>query len=119
MTDRYLCGLWSKAVRILKGDVCVNCGAPAHSVHHILKRRYIVTRYDVKNGLPLCAVCHRIADRNSEFALSLLDAEDREYLKQMGMYTLKDWLMRTGQSRDEFLAGEADELKSIIRGVRE
>ena len=116
MTDRYLQGQWSKGVRATKGEICLHCGNPAHSCHHIIKRRYMVLRYDMKNGIPLCSTCHRVADRNTGFALGLIDVEDAEYLNQMGMHTLKDWLMLTHQTRDEFLKGCADELKAAING---
>ena len=118
MTDRYLMTLWSKAVRAQKGIMCRNpeCMNPAHGTHHIIKRRYRVLRYDARNGLPLCLVCHPIADRNSAWALSLITEEDREYLEEMGMWNLQDWLATSKQTRDEFLKQEADELKAIIKG---
>ena len=120
MTDRYLMTLWSKAVRVLKGEVCNACkSAMAQGTHHIIKRRYRVLRYDVKNGIPLCAHCHPIADRNSAWALSLIPEEDREYLEEMGMWNLQAWLVTSEQSRAEFLEQEADELKAIIAGGRE
>jgi len=118
MNDRYLCKLWSDACRKINGDMCANpmCGKPAHSVHHVIKRRYLVTRYDPQNGLPLCANCHRIADRNSEFAMRMLPDGSREYLADMGMYTLKDWLAIVQQSRAEFDKQCAQELREIING---
>jgi hypothetical protein len=116
MTDSTLNKLWSRAVRAMRGNYCLSCGAPAHSCHHIIKRRYIVTKYDATNGIPLCQECHRIADRNSEFALQLVSDSDRLYLKEMGMYTLKDWLMKEGQTRDEFMEIEGEALKLIIQG---
>ena len=118
MTDRYLMHLWSKAVRAEKGEYCRNpeCGNLGHSTHHIVKRRYRVLRYDVKNGLPLCAMCHPIADRNVAWALSLIPAGDREYLTEMGIYTLPEWLSLNHITRDEFLEQEAAELKRIIAG---
>ena len=116
MTDKYLCTLWSKAVRAEKGEFCMNplCGKLAHSTHHIIKRRYMTTRYDTRNGLPLCADCHRIADRNAEFAMRMISDDDREHLADMGMYTLKDWLLITQQTREEFMKFCADDLKEKI-----
>lgn len=120
MTDRWLMDLWSRAVRAIKGDQCFNpeCSRPAHSIHHIIKRRYRVLRCDVKNGIPLCVVCHPKADRNAAFVLDMISEGDRAYLADMGVHTLKDWLTKTCQTREEFLQGEADELKDIIRGAR-
>lgn len=119
-SDSYLNQLWTKAVAAEKGTMCCNpeCANPAGATHHIIKRRYKVLKYDAKNGLPLCAVCHPVADRNSAWALSLVSEEDREYLAEMGKWTLDDWLQHTGQTRDEFLTGEANELKRIIGGGR-
>ena len=116
MTDRYLDGLWSKAVRAIKGECCANpmCGKQASGVHHIIKRRYKVTRWDVKNGIPLCPTCHPIADRNTGFALSLITGEDADYLNVQGMHTLKDWLAISQQTREEFMKGCAVELKELI-----
>ena len=116
MTERYLDHLWSQAVRAQKGERCANCGNPAGGVHHLIKRRYKVLRWDLRNGVPLCAVCHPIADRNSAWALLLVDREDREYLAQVGMYNLQDWLQIHKLTRDEFLRGEADDLKRVIKG---
>ena len=120
MTDRYMQILWSKAVRAVWGEECANpeCSNPAHSCHHVIKRRHTVTRYDAQNGLPLCIVCHPIADRNTAFAMQLLPEGSREYLSDLGMYTLKDWLKHTKQTRDEFMLLCADELKDIIREGR-
>ena len=117
MTDRYLMQLWSRAVRAQKGSYCNNpeCRRPASGTHHIIKRRYRVLRYDVRNGLPLCSACHPMADRNSAWALSLISEDDREYLAEMGRYTLPEWLQFTGETRAEFLESEAAELKRIIR----
>ena len=118
MTDRWLMKLWSEAVRVQKGDACYNleCRKPAHSVHHIVKRRYRTLRYDAKNGVPLCAACHPIADRNTAFVLAMISDEDAEYLESMGRHTFKEWLVVSGQSQREFLTGEANELKEIRKG---
>jgi len=117
VTDRYLTTLWSKAVRTLKGEYCRNpeCSELAQGTHHIIKRRYRVLRYDVKNGIPLCMRCHPIADRSAPWALTLIPREDADYLTQMSVYTLPEWLSINHQTRDEFLEQEADELKRIIR----
>jgi hypothetical protein len=119
-SDSYLNQLWTKAVRVQKGEMCCNpeCRNPATGTHHLIKRRYKVLKYDVKNGLPLCSVCHPIADRNSAWALSLVSEEDREYLGELGKFTLDDYLAYMGKTRDEFLAGEAAELKRIIEEGR-
>jgi len=117
MTEGYLDSLWSQAIRARKGEFCCNpgCPNPAGGVHHIIKRRYKVLRWDARNGIPLCSICHPIADRNSAWALSLISAADRKYLEQMGVYVLQDWLKINGLTRDEFMQQKADECKAIIK----
>lgn len=114
-SDGYLMKLWRQAVRKQKGDRCLNCGAPATGTHHIIKRRFRVLRYDVLNGVPLCSVCHPIADRSQQFALELVSREDRDYLAQMGVYTLPEWLSINRMTHDEFLKAEAEGLKELLR----
>ena len=116
MTERYLDHLWSCAVLAQKGERCVNCGNPAGGVHHIVKRRYKVLRWDVKNGVPLCSICHPIADRSQQFALDMIPEDEREYIRDMSMYVLQDWLRIHGLTRDEFMRGEAEDLKRVIKG---
>ena len=116
MTHKYMLSLWSRAVRVYRGDVCAACGEPAHQCHHIIKVRYRILSYDVANGIPVCMTCHPQVDRNNDYAMSLIGEDDRMYLRRMAMYTLKDWLVKIGMSKASYLKEEADTLKRIIKG---
>ena len=116
MTDRYLINLWSKAVRAEKGEGCYHCGAPAHSVHHIIRRRHRLTRYDVVNGIPLCAECHQQAQRSIGWDIDLLPEADKAYLRERANINIKYWLVKLGVSMLEYERFEADKLKRIIKG---
>ncbi len=116
MTDRYLMQLWSKAVRVEKGEGCYACGRPAHSVHHIIRRGHRLTRFDVKNGLPLCADCHRRAQRSIGWDIDMILAEDKADLQERANINIKDWLVKLGMSMSEYEKWEAEELKRIIKG---
>lgn len=51
--------LWTIAVYEKEGERCIVCGKPATATHHIIRRRRSLSlKYDVKNGVPLCAGCH-------------------------------------------------------------
>ena len=115
MTDSYLMSLWSKAVRVEKGDKCYNpeCPNEAHSVHHIIRRGHRLTRFDVKNGLPLCAECHRRAQRSIGWDIDLVP-EDKLYLQERANINIKDWLVRLGMTMKECEKQEAERLKRII-----
>jgi len=118
MTDKYMLNLWSKAVRVEKGDYCYACGQPAHSVHHVIRVRHKLTRYDPKNGLPLCAECHKKAQRSIGWDVDLIP-DDKLYLRERANINIKDWLVRLGMTMKEFEKFAADELKAIIARGRE
>ena len=118
MTHGYMLQLWRKAVRIKKGERCCNpeCGNMASGCHHLIKVRYRTTAYRAENGIPLCAICHPIADRSPQFALGMISEIDYNFIKQRSIYNLQEWLTINHMSREEFLKSEADELKRIIKG---
>lgn len=53
--------LWSRAVRDDWGNKCAMCGATAGQLdaHHIVSRQHNATKYDLRNGMCLCARHHR------------------------------------------------------------
>lgn len=54
---------WKRAIR-LRDRVCQDCGATTDlHAHHIKPwREFPALRYDLSNGVLLCAACHRIRD---------------------------------------------------------
>jgi len=116
MTDKYILSLWSKAVLTSKGDVCYTpgCGQPVHSCHHIIRRHHKLTRYDVRNGLPLCAECHRKAQRSIGWDIDMIPECDKLWLREASNINIKDYLVKLGMTRAEFEKFAADELKRII-----
>lgn len=113
-TDRTLQRWWRRAVIAIHGERCVLCGRQPVECHHIVKRRHMVLRHDPKNGVPLCVACHPVADTIDGRAA--IEAQvDIEYLRDMEFTRLKDWLQSMGMTRTEFLAGELEELKRIVR----
>jgi hypothetical protein len=55
MADR----LWSIAVRGDWGNKCAVCGAGKCEAHHLVPRQHEATRYELRNGVCLCAHCHQ------------------------------------------------------------
>lgn len=55
MADR----LWSLAVRSDWGHKCAVCSAKKCEAHHLVPRQFESTRYDLRNGIALCASCHK------------------------------------------------------------
>lgn len=53
-------GLWALIVRN-RTPLCVRCRVrPVAHADHLVSRRYRATRWDLTNGAPLCAGCHRL-----------------------------------------------------------
>ena len=114
MTDKYLQQLWSKAVRKLHGERCYVCGGAAHSVHHIIRRRHKLTRYDVRNGVPLCAECHKTAQRSIGWDIDKIPLGDKLYLQTAANINIKDFLVHNGMTEKEWMNGEGEKLKEIL-----
>jgi len=55
MADR----LWSLAVRVDWAGKCAVCGSRKCEAHHLIPRQNQATRYDLRNGIALCASHHQ------------------------------------------------------------
>jgi hypothetical protein len=55
--------LWSLAVRSDWNHHCAVCGSTKSEAHHMVPRQHEATRYDLRNGIALCAACHQF-DKN-------------------------------------------------------
>lgn len=52
--------LWSLAIRADWDDKCAVCGSrQSLNAHHLIPRQHEATRYDLRNGISLCAHCHQ------------------------------------------------------------
>ena len=62
---RYADTLWSKYIKARAQGKCQRCGRYGNALEaaHIIPRRVLPTRFDVRNGVALCAAtCHRDFD---------------------------------------------------------
>lgn len=51
--------LWSLAIKDDWNHSCAICGSRGIlNSHHLIPRRYQATRYELRNGIALCASCH-------------------------------------------------------------
>ena len=125
VSDSYLNQWWRKAVLKRWGNCCANCGAPGEreddkqngvvlECHHAVKRRYILTRWDRRNGIALCVECHKQAGDCDDFIWELLDNDDIVYLKDQRRYTYKAWCTMTGQTDAEFRRATLTDLKDYV-----
>lgn len=52
-------GLWSLAIRDDWNNTCAVCGSGKCEAHHLIPRTHYTTRYDLRNGIALCAPHHK------------------------------------------------------------
>lgn len=110
--------LWRKAVRAVHGEQCVFCGDRPVECHHIIKRRHYLTRWDYKNGIPLCHKCHDLADTMlmRERIISFIGNEWFNYLSELELVTKKSYMLENDITDAEFKREKIKELKEIISG---
>ena len=51
--------LWSLAVRADWANKCAVCGYGKTEAHHLIPRQHEATRYNIRNGIALCASHHQ------------------------------------------------------------
>jgi len=60
-TQRNKCDrLWSELIRQRNKGCCEVCGKPANNPHHVIGRRNLTLRHDVRNGVLLCSLHHTL-----------------------------------------------------------
>ena len=106
---------WSKAICYKYKGKCALCGAEGTQAHHIVKRRYKLTRWLVGNGVWLCHKCHDALETNPEFARSVGDLVD-DSIALWSKWTLEDWCVKNGMTKNEFRAERLKELKAYVNG---
>lgn len=70
--------LWSKIVRTNANHKCEWCGSPATEAHHMVaKKTCAALKFDVLNGVALCAKCHFRYHRKESFTGNALFMDQR------------------------------------------
>lgn len=80
--------LWSAAVRHDWADKCAICGARKCEAHHLVPRQHQAMRYDLRNGIALCAKCHQF---------------DRDFSPHQNAAGFMEWLDLAWPVRAEWL----------------
>jgi len=85
--------------------------------HHLVKRKTLLLRYDWRNGIPVCRyVCHNYAETptgKAKIAYYLTDTDLLDYLQARSGQS-KDWFVKHGISRKDFLIQRYNDLKDKL-----
>lgn len=112
-SDSHLQTWWRRAVKAVNGECCIRCGSDPVEVHHVVKRRHALLRHDWRNGIPLCAACHRWVETLAG-KLWVADQVDMRYLLAHERENIKDYLRDHGLNRREFDQRTLEELKRVV-----
>ena len=112
--EKELDDLWHQAVLKRDGYRCRICGSKDRlQTHHIFSRVRKTTRWDIDNGITLCAGHHYLAHRDPEkfrrFVIKIIGEEKYEKLYQKSLYVAKIIIKDLERIRDglkEYLKGD-------------
>lgn len=58
---------------------CFLCGRPAHDPHHLIPARHLVGRFETKNGVALCRLCHGKVHDDMDIAAEVKERLPEKY----------------------------------------
>lgn len=83
------------------GKRCHFCHRPAHAIHHLIRRSCKLRRWDKKNALPICSICH----------FKVHNGQLEEPIVEFERDNIRDYLMRNNLIYKEFLQIKEREFK--------
>lgn len=121
ISESHLQSLWRKAVLHNFNGCCFFCGHHVFNVeiecHHLVKRKMLLLKHDWRNGLPVCKYgCHSYAETptgKAKIAAYLQDNDLLDYL-QARSGSSKDWFVKRGITKNDFLKSMYDDLKAKL-----
>lgn len=106
ISTKYLDSLWSVVVKFVWNHQCVVCHKRnCLEAHHICKRKNSLTRWDWRNGIPVCKFgCHQWVDtkEGERFVENLIGSKLYFELDRCAQKVLKQHLVEKGISVNEF-----------------
>jgi len=91
--------LWSQIIRAKNKGRCEVCGKPANNPHHIISRKNLALRWDVRNGCLLCSGCHTLKRKSAH-------ADP--------MWFISEWLTQNRTSDYNYLWEKKEQLATTI-----
>ncbi len=119
-SDKYMLRLFRKACLVKHGGKCILCpntNVNELEIHHLIKRKHKILRYNWRNAVIVCKHgCHQKID--SLYGIKLLEKLrpfDMRYLRKYENQVFKQYLIDNCISEREFLQQKKEELVEIIK----
>ena len=105
--------IWSRVVKILAGFKCEHCGRMDIRLnsHHVFGRRAKSVRWDVKNGVCLCVLCHRFSSKFSAHETPTLF--DEWIINHRG----KRWYNALRARHNQMWDGDREKVKAMLKKI--
>jgi predicted restriction endonuclease len=113
VSETSLDNLWRKAIRKKFHGRCGLCGEPGTEAHHVVRRAKKVLRWEIRNGVLLCASCHRYAD-TGQGRRAVEALVDTDYLFASEQYNLKEICHNEAYTPDSFRLEMQKRLKEYL-----
>lgn len=107
-------GLWSRFIRERDGFRCRHCGTRSRYVQaaHIFRRGNFATRWDTRNGITLCSMCHIFS---ATFSAHTTPTEFAEWVrKEIGESTYQSIKKKADDKTYQFYHGDFEKIKSQL-----
>jgi hypothetical protein len=121
--DSTLDAAWRKAVLESYNWRCGICGLSwlqgSLECHHIIKRRHKLTRWDYRNGVPLCRECHALAHTKAGEAIIARRHPWYDELVTLESINFKDYIATVGWTENEWRQQMLEKLKEKAQEVVE
>jgi len=108
--------LWRLAVRTRWQGRCAMCSSDEVECHHIVKRARTLLRWDITNGICLCAEHHKFAatKEGERRVAALIGPANYDYLCAKERILYRTYLQAQGMTDNEYRKLMADALKEMI-----
>lgn len=117
LSESTMLKLHRESIRKLFNYRCFFCGSSTNALeaHHIVKRKNFLLRYNWRNGILVCKyVCHAHAETpEGKHLINEQIAPYRDYLQERSGQA-KDWLVKRGMTKTEYLQEMKEELENIL-----
>lgn len=118
LTESAMRRQWRKTVLYVYNHRCFLCGLQGDSnlqCHHVIPHKRKVTRWDYRNGIALCALCHRKMHTMSGMYILFSKFKNIKYLLDKEPIVYLKFLKKNKISHSDYYQQQYDEMEQFLR----